>query len=209
MSGSYGWAVPNYDYLPTQYFLNAAPDWPKSAYSVFGDKAMTHSGPRPLYPGRRAMVLFPDRPSLLLPGTYDPASGYGMRRRGRGYGMRRRGRGYGATDGAGSTFTRLTPWLIGAGVMYFGFRGMEKGPPVRDNPAPLLIPVAVGLGLLGAFTGGQFLFGGDALFGLTVGGAVGAGYGAVKDQGMIKYGLAGSALGWAFAKILERMTPED
>ena len=162
------------------------------------------------------MVLFQGRPSLLLPGTYDPTSGYGRGRRARG--MRRRARlradsgpiwGYGATDGAGSTFARLTPWLIGAGVMYFGFRDMEKGPPVRDNPAPLLIPAAVGLGLLGAFTGGQFLFGGDALFGLTVGGAVGAGYGAVKDQGMIKYGLAGSALGWAFAKILERMTPED
>ena len=101
----YGWSVPNYTYLPSQYNLHPAPAWPRSSYSVFG-----------------------------------------------------RGSDYaGGTDAYGAI-----PLLVPAAVV--GFWAWTKR---------------------------------DIYTAAMVGGAVGAAYGASKDEGMYKWGLVGSMLGWA------------
>jgi hypothetical protein len=55
----------------------------------------------------------------------------------------------------------------------------------------LLVPI--GLGLTGWWAWTKR----DIYTAAMVGGAVGAAYGASKDEGMYKWGLVGSMLGWA------------
>jgi hypothetical protein len=106
----YGWSVPNYTYLPNQYYLHPAPAWPRSSYSVYGKR---HG-----------------------------KAGYGA---------------YGTDE--------------------YGI--------------PFLIPIGVGL------TGWWMWSKRDIYTGAMVGAALGAAYGTSKDEGMYKWGLVGSMLGWA------------